>query len=250
MHTKHRNEVGVAAPIRVRLSVKVRGEDKLSHAAGKLPAVTATSQAYESIREAIASGVYALGEPLTEERLAELAGVSRTPVREALRRLDAEGLVELIPNRGARVAGWSERDVDEIFGLRVQLEGYSARLAAGRISEEQRAELADICLAMRSEVDGRSPDRLKRITDLNNQFHKGILEAGGNSRLASVVGAVVQRSLVEGTFRLYTAEQLDRSCAHHAEILDALTMRDADWAESVMRAHIFAGRNVARGVHR
>ena len=210
--------------------------------------VTATDRAYKLIRDAIAAGAYTFGEALPEEELASLAGVSRTPVREALRRLDAEGLVELAPNRGARVAGWSKHDVDEIFGLRVQLEGYSARLAALRASEDQLAGLTEIALMMEREVAGVKPDRLERITDLNNRFHNGVLAAGGNRRLASVVGAVVQRSLVERTFRQYAPGELTRSCAHHREIIDALEAHDPDWAESVMRAHIYAGRSVARGV--
>ena len=206
---------------------------------------TATDRAYAAIRQAIAGGSYDAGQPLREEELAESAGVSRTPVREALRRLDAEGLVELLPNRGARVAGWSGHDVDEIFELRVQLEGHGARLAALHATAADLAELRLLCERMEAEVAGCGRGRFDRITETNNAFHRALLDAGGNRRLASVVAAVVQRALVERTFHLYSPDQLVRSCAHHREILDAVAAGDADWAEAAMRTHVFAGRRVA-----
>jgi DNA-binding GntR family transcriptional regulator len=156
-------------------------------------------------------------------------------------------VVDLSPNKGARVAQWTDHDVDEIFGLRVQLEGHSARLAAQRITPQQLAQLEEIAAAMEREVAGADPQRLEKITDLNNRFHQGVHAAGGNRRLVSVVAAVVQRSLVEKTFRHYEPHGLARSCAHHREILAALSAHDADWAESVMRTHIYAGRHVAKG---
>ena len=209
--------------------------------------LSASDRAYVFIKDAIAAGTYRAGHPLREEEVAETAGVSRTPVREALRRLDAEGLVELLPNRGARVAGWTEHDLDEIFELRVILESYGARLAARNITAEQLIGLRAVCDEMESEVARSRQIRFERLTDLNNQFHQAILEASGNRRLASLSGTVVQRSLVTRTFHLYSPEQLRRSCSGHRELVEALSERDQDRAESTMRTHLLAGRRTASG---
>ncbi len=208
--------------------------------------MTATDRAYAWIRDAIANGVYGAGDRLPEVELASEAGISRTPVREALRRLDSEGIVELLPNRGSRVAGWSAHDLDEAFELRSQLEGYGARLAAQRAGTGELSELTQLVEGMEEVVAGRAPGRLDRIAELNGKFHSGVLELAGNRRLASVVQAIVQRALVARTFHLYTPQELARSSGHHRELLDALSAGDPDWAEAIMRAHIYHGRMVAR----
>src|SRR5215203_6092246 len=97
----------------------------------------AAEAAYGIIREGILSGELARGQRLREEELALRAGVSRTPVREALRRLDAEGLVDFTPNRGARVTAWSERELEDVYEARALLESYGARLAATRVTAEE-----------------------------------------------------------------------------------------------------------------
>lgn len=214
------------------------------------PSLTAADRAYAVIRAAILEGRFAPGHPLREEELAESVGVSRTPVREAFRRLDAEGLVELLAHRGARVVSWSDHDLDEIFELRVQLEGHGARLAAQRAEPELIDHLERLAARMEEEVAGRRRDRFARITDINNEFHQTILSASGNHRLSSLLGVIVQRGLVARTFQLYRPEQLERSCRQHRELIEALRLRDPDWAEAAMRAHLYAGRHAAQGVAR
>jgi DNA-binding GntR family transcriptional regulator len=103
--------------------------------------VRAVDRAYEAVRSGIIAGRYLAGARLTEQEIATTVGVSRTPVREALRRLDAEGLVEFTPNLGAVVTTWTEEDSDEIFDLRGMLESYGARRATIRATDEQIAEL-------------------------------------------------------------------------------------------------------------
>lgn len=208
-------------------------------------ASTAADQAYRRLRDAIAAGEYTAGFPLREEALAEITGVSRTPIREALRRLDAEGLVELLPNRGARVATWGVHDVDEIFQLRVLVEGYGARLAANRATEARLAELAALCDEMEAEIARRNI-RAEQVAEINARFHRGVLAAAGSRRLETMAAGVVQRTLTLRTFHLYSPEQLTRSCAHHRELLDAIAARDGKWAEAIMRAHLHAGQHTAR----
>lgn len=206
---------------------------------------TAVDRAYTTLRDALVAGQFQPGTPLREEVIAAMAGVSRTPVREAIRRLDAEGLVEVLPNRGARVADWDDHDVEEIFELRVLLEGYGARLAAKWAGEAELAQLTELCQQMEAEV-ARPDVRYEVVTDINARFHQVILAAGPNRRLASVTAGVVKRALVIRTFHLYTSEELARSCAHHRELVAAVSANDGDWAEAVMRAHLYAGERTAR----
>jgi DNA-binding GntR family transcriptional regulator len=196
--------------------------------------------AYRAIRDQILRGEREGGEWLREGDLAASLGVSRTPVREALRRLDAEGLVRHERNRGVQVASWSLHDLDEIFGLRSLLEPWGTALAAtsGLADLDQLRELAD---AMDAAARGRRPD-LDEITRLNNEFHRAILTASGHGRLTQLVSSVVEVPLVWRTFSHYSPEAMRRSLAHHHEIVDALAAQDAAWAESVMRSHVRAAR--------
>lgn len=196
----------------------------------------AVQRAYETIRTSILSGAHAEGDHLGEADLAGVIGVSRTPVREALRRLDAEGLVEFSANRGAKVAELSDDDLEEIFGLRALLESYGARLAAPRIDRLDIERMRDLCERMEATTD------LDEIAEHNNVFHRTILGAAGNRRLVGLLTAVVQVPLVHRTFHRYTPQALARSLAHHRELVAALEARDGPWAESVMRSHVFSAR--------
>ena len=205
---------------------------------GTLPAVDsgrAADRAYAAIRHQILTGARSGGEWLREGDLADELRVSRTPVREALRRLAAEGLVSHERNRGVRVQSWDEADVEEIFSLRTVLEPWGSRLAAERGSADVD-ELEE--LACRMDEAASAPADFDGLTRLNNTFHRRVLEASGNRRLISLVASVVDVPLVWHTFTLYTPEALRRSLAHHHEVVAALRARDAQWAESVMRAHV------------
>ncbi|MEO8898684.1 MAG: GntR family transcriptional regulator [Candidatus Dormibacter sp.] len=206
--------------------------------------MAATDQAYDAIRQALVTGDYPAGAHLREEELAATIGVSRTPIREALRRLDAEGILKFVRNRGATVPEWSERDVGEIFELRALLESYSARLAAERIDDDVLARLGELADQMDELRISPRSKRFDAITELNNQFHRGILVAADNRRLIPLLAGVVQIPLVLQTFRRYTADDLQHSFQQHRDVLQALRNHDADWAEAAMRAHLYAGRNV------
>jgi DNA-binding GntR family transcriptional regulator len=192
--------------------------------------------AYRLIRSQILSGARAGGDWLRESDLAASIGVSRTPVREALRRLTAEGLVRYERNRGVQVAVWTVDDLEEIFSLRALLEPWACRLAAtsGSVDLDEVDRLAhDMDAAARGPVVD-----VDRITELNNRFHQRILEGSKNRRLRSVVSSVVQVPLVWQTFSHYSDADLRRSLAHHHELVAALAAGDPDWAESVMRSHV------------
>ena len=205
-------------------------------------AVRAVDRAYDAVRTGIIAGRYLAGARLTEQEIATAVGVSRTPVREALRRLDAEGLVEFTPNLGAVVTVWSEADSDEVFDLRAMLESYSARRATLRATPEQIAELKRLAETQHRESVERKAGHLERIAELNSQFHRRLQEAAASARLSRALAALIEAPLMMRTFQKYTPEDLERSSRHHLEIVRALEARDPDWAASVMLSHIHAAR--------
>lgn len=203
--------------------------------------VKAVDVAYETIRDGIRNGTYPPGSHLTAQALAEASGFSRTPVREAMRRLHAEALIQFIPNRGAFVATWSRREIEQIYDLRILLESFAANEAAAHISDEQLAHLRDIALRMHAITQSDEPD-IETVTALNDEFHKLVLDASGNVRLRSLLSSIIEIPLVLNTFRSYSLDQVRRSAAQHLELTDAFAARDPAWAAAIMSAHIRAAR--------
>jgi DNA-binding GntR family transcriptional regulator len=204
----------------------------------------AADRAYRLIREGILASRWPPGSHLREQELAELTGVSRTPVREALRRLAADGLLHLVPNLGATVKEWTARDLDEIFGMRALLESQAAGLAASRVEPRHLEELSALCDAMEAIVGDYTAVDIARISPLNDRFHGLLIEIAGDRRLGQMIRQVVEMPLVLRTFTRYSLRDLARSMNHHREIVEALAVRDGEWASSVMRAHVRAGRAV------
>ena len=210
--------------------------------------------ACEVLRELILSGKYTPGERLREEELTELTGVSRTPVREALRKMAQEGFVVIESNRGASIPVYTSRDIDEIYGLRTLLESHAARRAAGRITPEQLDELERIngefrALLKKAAKGGATTDLFLTMTGLNNEFHKVILDASDNNQLSEIVNQLARNSLSARTFAHYSANGQKRSADGHDEIIRALRAGHADWAEAAMRSHVHYAREVITDVY-
>lgn len=205
----------------------------------------AVEKAYSVVREGIFSGRFAPGTRITEKEIVDLSGVSRTPVREALRRLQMNGLVEVQPNLGAVVPSWSKEDAEEIFELRAVLECCAARLASERATPVQLDTMRRAASAQLEESRRKSPD-LDKIAELNSAFHFELYAASGNSRLNDVLVSLIEPTLVIRTFQYYSHDALVRSAHQHLEILDMLQARDADAAEAVMRTHVLAARHEFR----
>lgn len=200
----------------------------------------AVERAYQIVRQGILDGRLAPGERLKEEDLAQEIGVSRTPIREALRRLDLEGLLSFVPNQGTRVADWADQDIEEIFSLRALLESHAAGLAARRMTPEALGRLRDLAAQMErlvAEADGWPGDAL---TEANSAFHREILDVAGNRRLAAMMSNLMEMPVIVSTFRRYRPADLRRSASHHTEMVAAFESGDADWAASVMRSHVRA----------
>jgi DNA-binding GntR family transcriptional regulator len=207
------------------------------------PPPNSAERAYLHIRGAILGSGYASGARLPEEQIAGELGVSRTPVRDALRRLQSEGLVEFAPNVGARVATWTEAELSEIAHIRALLEGYAAELAAQKITREELAALEAACDHMERAAHGHAGPDLDGVSKANLEFHGLIAAAARNTRLRAALEPLWHFPLVIRKFALFGTERLDRSLYHHREILAALTAGDPDWAGDIMRSHIRASRS-------
>lgn len=202
-----------------------------------------TRRAYESVQEGIAAGALPAGSWLREPVVAARLGISRTPVREALRMLAAEGAVELVHNRGARVVRWSAEDIDEVYRLRGLLEGHGAALAARSATPEQVDHVRS-CQRRYEEALREGPDSA-RSAACNDDFHAAVMTAAGSPRLAALLGTISSAPLVARALRQYGEDDRRRSVLQHRDILLALTRRDEDLAEAAMRSHILAARYAA-----
>jgi len=230
-------------------------------------AVTAGEALVDRLAAAIHARVLAgdipTGSRLRQETLATEFGVSRTPVREALRKLQADGLIELEPNRGAVVRGPSGREVREAYEVRAELEGLAAALAASRIRDQEVRRLHDAqrmfgrsvkgLLAWKTRRrDGDAPPPAEVHDEWmrgNDVFHLAIHEAAGNERLQSTL------SDLHGSFPRdlswivlgESSRLLEENVAQHAAILDAIERHDAPQARRLMKEHVLrAGELVVR----
>jgi DNA-binding GntR family transcriptional regulator len=202
----------------------------------------ASSVATELIRHAIIDGRLPPGRRLKEEELARELGISRTPVREALLMLQAEGLVDAAPNRGAAVRSHSAEDLNDLYQLRALLEGYSTRRAATRLADEAIRELRASCERFDALLDNEA--EMSELVDENLVFHRTILESSGSTRLVTMVRQVIELPLVYRSYIWYSPEQQRISAHYHSQITRALEDRDAERAELVMKEHIYEARDL------
>lgn len=198
----------------------------------------ASDSAYETIRGRIASGALAPGAPLREEDLAEVCGVSRTPVREALRRLEAELFVRRDQGSRAFVADWTTDDVDEMFALRALLEAHAAARAAPRITPAELDDLRAVNDQLIAAIDAPGGPDITGFLAANRAFHDGVIAAAASPRLAAILAQLIEQPVVRRTARLYDRAQLGRSAAEHGELMAAFVRADSDWARAVMTGHI------------
>lgn len=204
--------------------------------------MTAVERAYSAVRQAILDGRFAAGTRVTEHEAAALAGVSRTPVREALRRLQSEGLLQFVPNHGTVVPRWSEAEIDDIFELRAMLEAYAVERATRRATDEDIARLRALAEAQVAAAQEDGEHQLREVARLNSLFHEALQQVAASERLQRMLVALIEVPLVAQTFRKYSAEQLVRSSQHHLEIVLAMEAGDAAGAASIMRAHVLGAR--------
>jgi DNA-binding GntR family transcriptional regulator len=209
----------------------------------------AVDKAYLEIREGIVGGRYAPGAHLTAQGLATATGLSRTPVREAMRRLHAEGLIKIIPHRGAFVRHLDQQEISKIYDLAIILETYAAEAAARNATPAQLSELEGLCNSMEEQLAILSkkrptPQAIMKIAEDNNRFHRLIVTAANNSWLQSAFSVIMEVPQIITTFQGYRVDEMKRSQTQHAELILAFRERDADWARSTMRSHVLAARHI------
>jgi len=209
-----------------------------------LRAETSAGRTVAAVRELILRGDFPAGARLGEVELAERLGVSRTPVREALGRLAAEGLVEIVPNRGARVPSWTVAELEGVFDLRTALEPRLTALAVPRATAADVAALEELAEAM-LDVGAPGPDQdLDAIVPLNREFHGRLVALADQPVMASARSGAIHAPIVLRNFHTYDEASLRRSLAHHVEIVAAVRAGDPAWAQAVMTAHIRNARTV------
>jgi DNA-binding GntR family transcriptional regulator len=203
--------------------------------------------AYRRVRQAIIEGTYPPGARLVEQRLAEELDLSRTPVREALRSLHAEGLVDIEPNRGTVVRRVTVDDIADVYELRARLEAYAAERAAARLLPADERRLDDALVAFEAAVDAAMAgdhEARREVSRWNHDFHDALVAAARHQRLAAILARTVDQVLAFQAFRRFTREELRRSAVFHRLIRDAVVHGQGGRAGALMAEHILQGRDV------
>ena len=194
---------------------------------------------FESMRDAIINGVLKPGERLMEIQLAEEMGVSRTPVREAIRKLELEAFVVMIPRKGAYVAGVSHKDVADVFEIRAALEGLAAGLAAERITEDEIEQMERVLLF----EDGEETD-LDKIVARDTDFHALVYKASRNERLVQILANLREQIQRFRATSLAVPGRVLDAIKEHRSIVEALVQHNSEAAQELMTAHIVTAENV------
>lgn len=202
---------------------------------------------FQTLRQAILTGEFAPGERLMEIALADRLGVSRTPVREAIRKLELEGLVIMIPRRGAEVARITEKDLRNVLEVRCALEELSASLACERITEEEKEELRVALDAFERAVQKKD---ISDIVEKDIEFHDVIFNASKNDRLIQILN-----NLREQMYRYRMEYTKDKEyhnvlILEHREIYEAMKNQDKEKVMNALKEHIYHQElNVIRNIH-
>ena len=208
---------------------------------------TVASRIYQNIKDQIIEGRFPPGTRITEQNIAATFNSSRTPVREALRVLAADGFLVFTPNSGTVVREWVPDQVRELFDLRSLIESEIAGLAAQKISSKDIDKLK----ALQDEIERyealATTENANRISPINREFHQVIAQAGRNERLVLMLASAIEIPIVQQTFRRYSEKELRRSFSHHRELIDAFQAHDSFWAKAVMSCHIHAAKHVLLG---
>lgn len=206
----------------------------------------ASTLAYDSVRSAILAGSFRPGERLLEEELAQRLGVSRTSVRDALRRLAGEGLVHTESNRGTFVIEYSNAEIDEIFQLRAMLEAHATALAAQHGTAEHWDALAEAAAEIDRQLARPADDEAQRFLQFqqsNMRFHELILQASGSRRLQAITRSLIELPLVTIKQHAWPGEvRIRRSNEQHWELIEALRARDPLLGRLRAQTHILSAR--------
>ena len=192
-------------------------------------------QVFDKIRSDILNGKYKRGEELVESAIGKELGISRTPVREAIRQLELEGLVQLVPNKGAFVTGISEKDVRDIYLIRARLEGLAARMAAKNITPELLEAMEETFVL--SEYHAKK-EHYEQVCEMDSKFHKLLYKASGSRILEHTLTDFHQYVQRVRMASIMQKRRMEKSNDEHDAILTAIREHDEEKAELVATRHI------------
>lgn len=190
---------------------------------------------FNTLRHAIITGEFAPGERLMEITLANRLGVSRTPVREAIRKLELEGLVTMIPRKGAQVAKITEKNLRDVIEIRCVLEEFAASLACERITEEEKAEMEQLHQQF---VQSAKTHDILDIVEKDEQFHDAIFRATKNNRLITIINNLREQFYRYRMEYVKDIEQHSILVKEHEELMTAIFQKDSETAKQIMRTHL------------
>lgn len=196
---------------------------------------------FEALREAIIAGKLKPGERLMEVQVAEALGVSRTPVREAIRMLEREGFVLMMPRKGAYVSDISIKDIASVFEIRRALEGLAAELAAERATPEHLERLERHLVELSACVERGD---VTKFVELDTQFHETVYEASRNERLAPIVSLLREQIQRFRTRTLSNPGRMRVALDEHRALVEALADRDVERARELASDHIESAENL------
>ena len=190
---------------------------------------------YETLREAIKSGSLTPGERLMEIQLAEELGVSRTPVREAIRKLELERFVVMLPRRGTYVANLSLKDINEVFEIRSALDGLAAGLAAERITEEELEQMERLLVEIADHIEQRDN---QKIVAADEAFHDILYRASRNERLVGIIYNLREQFTRFRSISINYPGRLQNTLEEHRQVVEAIAQRNPEAAQQKAREHI------------
>jgi DNA-binding GntR family transcriptional regulator len=189
----------------------------------------------ETLRDAIVSGVLKPGERLMEIQLAEELGVSRTPVRESIRKLELEGFVVMVPRRGTYVTDLSIKDINEVYEIRTVLDVLAAGLAAERITEEELEELERLLVQIGEFVDQND---VEKLIEFDSQFHDVLYRATRNDRLVGIINNLREQFTRFRSISMKYPGRMKNTVEEHTRLVEAIAQRNPDLAQQVAREHM------------
>ena len=201
------------------------------------------SKTFIILREKILNDTYQPGEKLNEVTLSKQLQISRTPIREALKQLELEGLVESIPNRGVFVKGFSARDIDDMFEIRKALESLGIQLAIDRMSDEAFDKITEAFELLEFFTEKKD---INRVNELNIQFHDSIYQATQSQYFSKVIKDLVYYITVTSKHSLSTLERLETAMQEHREIYEAIKNKDKELASKKIQEHLCYTQDLVR----
>ncbi|MDW7675282.1 MAG: GntR family transcriptional regulator [Bacillota bacterium] len=196
---------------------------------------------FESLREAIINATLKPGERLMEVQLAEDMGVSRTPVREAIRKLELEGFVVMVPRKGAYVAGISLKDIADVYEIRAALEALASGLAAERITEEELEDLERHLVKVNEYTEAQN---LHSLVEIDTSFHDILYKASRNERLVQIISNLREQIMRFRTTSLAVPGRMKEALLEHKELVEAISERNIAKAQELAQRHVENAENI------